>query len=101
MSSRGLNFSKEVKGFARDQAKEFVGDKYCHCHHIVAKEIAQKYDLDPAIVTSVFNAIVIEADYHQWIHGKHYCKADDECDWKGLTEDDYLFLYSVLCTLNE
>ena len=101
MISRELKFSPEVKSFAREQAKEFVGDKYCHVHHLCAKATAIKFGFDKNIILSVFNAICIEADWHQWLHGKHYCKADDECDWKGLTEDDYLFLYSVICMMEE
>ena len=85
-------FSDGVRNQARRLAKPFTKEKYIECHHLVAKEIAHKYNLRKEIITSIDNCIAIEVDLHHWLHGARFCEADRKCDWKGLEEEDYIFL---------
>jgi hypothetical protein len=79
-------------------------------HHIVSKFTANKYNLPTCLVKTDDNAIALEKNFHSWIHGNRLSEAqltevlgddlselekkidDYEIEWKGFTEEDYIFL---------
>lgn len=85
-------FSSGIRKQAIELSKEFTNGNYCECHHIVPKAIAKKYNLPPELINSLLNCIALEPNLHDWLHGARFCKADRECDWRGLTEEDFIFL---------
>jgi hypothetical protein len=89
-------FSDGTKNSARKLAKPFTGRQSTEVHHIVAKEIANRYNLPPDKIRSLSNAIALEPNLHAWLHGKRFDELDHEAEWKGLEEDDYAFLAQSL-----
>lgn len=88
-----LDFSPEVKREAVHEAREIGIEGYVDVHHIIPKWFAHKYKLDPDFIKSVDNAIALEEQtFHPWIHGKRLCKYDEQAEWKGFDEEDYVFL---------
>jgi hypothetical protein len=73
-------------------ASEYETELTDNIPNIETEFIAKKYNLPPEIIKSLANCIAIESDFHNWLHGARSCKADQECEWKGLTEDDLIFL---------
>jgi len=62
-------------------------------HHIVSRSTARKYNLDPERIASQENAIALEQDgIHAWIHGKQISQIDEEMDWQGFEDADYIDL---------
>jgi hypothetical protein len=74
------------------------------------KITSSKYNLPPDKIRSEENAIALETDFHNWIHGVRLPKEelielmdgdiselskqidDNEIEWKGFDEDDFKFL---------
>lgn len=95
---------------AHKKAELFNPHKSKDVHHIVSKYTANKYGLPTMLVRNDDNAIALEKDFHSWIHGNRlsteqlaevledemtewdYQHSDEEIEWKGFDEDDYIFL---------
>ncbi len=104
---------------AHKKAELFNPEKAKNIHHIVPKSLAQKYNLPPDKVRSEDNAIALETDFHNWIHGVRLPKEelielmdgdiselskqidDDEIEWKGFDEDDFKFFAIALLGMSE
>ena len=122
MSSERYNFSSEMKIKAHKKAELFNPEKAKNIHHIVPKSLAQKYNLPPDKIRSEDNAIALETDFHNWIHGLRLPKEeliellendvgeldelskqidDNEIEWKGFDEDDFKFFAIALLGMSE
>ena len=119
MSSERYNFSNEMKLKAHKKAELFNPEKAKSIHHIVPKSLAQKYNLPPDKIRSEDNAIALETDFHNWIHGVRLPKEelielmdgdiselskqidDNEIEWKGFDEDDFKFFAIALLGMSE
>ena len=119
MSSERYNFSNEMKLKAYKKAELFNPEKAKNIHHIVPKSLAQKYNLPPDKIRSEDNAIALETDFHNWIHGVRLPKEelielmdgdiselskqidDNEIEWKGFDEDDFKFFGIALLGMSE
>ena len=104
---------------AHKKAELFNPEKAKNVHHLCPKSLAQKYNLPPDKIRSEDNAIALETDFHNFIHGVRLPKAqlieilgddlsplekeidDDEIEWKGFDEDDYIFLAIALLGIAE
>jgi hypothetical protein len=87
------DFKPEVKNQAVAEARGEGVRGYIDVHHIIPKWFARKYNLDPQVITSNDNAIALEQNtFHGWIHGKRLDRYDQEVEWKGFDEEDYIFL---------
>ena len=104
---------------AHKKAELFNPEKAKNIHHIVPKSLAQKYNLPPDKIRSEDNAIALETDFHNWIHGVRLPKEelielmdgdiselskqidDDEIEWKGFDEDDFKFFAIALLGMSE
>lgn len=119
MSSERYNFSNEMKIKAHKRAELFNPAQSKDVHHIVSKFISNKYNLPTCLVKNDLNAIALEREFHSWLHGCRLSKqqmirmlgneiseleksiSDEEADWKGLVEDDYVFLATALLGIDE
>ena len=97
----------------------FNPEKAKNIHHICPKSLAQKYNLPPDKIRSEENAIALETDFHNWIHGVRLPKEelielmdgdiselskqidDNEIEWKGFDEDDFKFFAIALLGMSE
>ena len=104
---------------AHKKAELFNPEKAKNIHHIVPKSLAQKYNLPPDKIRSEDNAIALETDFHNWIHGLRLPKEelielmdgdiselskqidDNEIEWKGFDEDDFKFFAIALLGMSE
>jgi len=104
---------------AHKKAELFNPEKAKNIHHICPKSLAQKYNLPPDKIRSEDNAIALETDFHNFIHGVRLQKAqlieilgddlsplekeidDSEIEWCGFDEDDFIFLAIALLGINE
>jgi hypothetical protein len=105
------SFSNEMKLKAQKKAQFFNPDKPKEVHHIFPKSLAKKYNIPRNLIVQEKNAIALEKNtFHAFIHGKRLTKkqlielfgddltdldlsfTDEEVEWKGFTEDDYIFL---------
>ena len=107
---------------AHKKAELFNPEKAKNIHHIVPKSLAQKYNLPPDKIRSEENAIALETDFHNWIHGLRLPKEeliellendvgeldelskqidDNEIEWKGFDEDDFKFFAIALLGMSE
>ena len=104
---------------AHKKAELFNPEKAKNIHHIVPKSLAQKYNLPPDKIRSEENAIALETDFHNWIHGVRLPKEelielmdgdiselskqidDNEIEWKGFDEDDFKFFAIALLGMSE
>ena len=104
---------------AYKKAELFNPEKAKNIHHIVPKSLAQKYNLPPDKIRSEDNAIALETDFHNWIHGVRLPKEelielmdgdiselskqidDNEIEWKGFDEDDFKFFGIALLGMSE
>ena len=107
---------------AHKKAELFNPEKAKNIHHICPKSLAQKYNLPPDKIRSEENAIALETDFHNWIHGLRLPKEeliellendvgeldelskqidDDEIEWKGFDEDDFKFFAIALLGMSE
>ena len=104
---------------AHKKAELFNPEKAKNIHHIVPKSLAQKYNLPPDKIRSEENAIALETDFHNWIHGVRLPKEelielmdgdiselskqidDDEIEWKGFDEDDFKFFAIALLGMSK
>ena len=104
---------------AHKKAELFNPEKAKNIHHIVPKSLAQKYNLPPDKVRSEENAIALETDFHNFIHGVRLPKAqlieilgddlsplekeidDSEIEWCGFDEDDFKFFAIALLGMSE
>ena len=104
---------------AHKKAELFNPEKAKNIHHIVPKSLAQKYNLPPDKIRSEDNAIALETDFHNWIHGVRLPKEelielmdgdiselskqidDNEIEWKGFDEDDFKFFAIALLGMSE
>jgi len=103
-----------MKEKAHKRAELFEPQKQKNVHHIVSKFTANKYNLPTPLVKNDNNAIALEKDFHDWIHGQRLTKAQfinlmkDDCfqklfelekqidefevEYKGFDNDDYICL---------
>lgn len=81
-----------MKAKAHKKAELFNPDKSKDVHHIFPKSLANKYNIPTHLIRRDENAIALERDFHDWIHGKRFTSEDEEIEWKGFDEDDYIFL---------
>ena len=107
---------------AHKKAELFNPEKAKNIHHICPKSLAQKYNLPPDKIRSEDNAIALETDFHNWIHGLRLPKEeliellendvgeldelskqidDNEIEWKGFDEDDFKFFAIALLGMSE
>ena len=107
---------------AHKKAELFNPEKAKNIHHICPKSLAQKYNLPPDKIRSEENAIALETDFHNWIHGLRLPKEeliellendvgeldelskqidDNEIEWKGFDEDDFKFFAIALLGMSE
>ena len=104
---------------AHKKAELFNPEKAKNIHHIVPKSLAQKYNLPPDKIRSEENAIALETDFHNFIHGVRLPKAqlieilgedisqlekeidDNEIEWRGFDEDDFKFFAIALLGMSE
>ena len=104
---------------AHKRAELFNPQKSKDVHHIVSKFTSNKYNLPTCLVKTDDNAIALEKDFHSWIHGNRltteqlaellgdemtewdYEHSDCEIEWKGFTEDDYIFLAVAYLGIDE
>lgn len=114
MAKEKYSFSNEMKEKAQKRAELFNPHEKKNTHHILPKHLAKKYDLPTALVRNDLNAIALEIDLHDFLHGKHFTKDqlarifenelskleleidDDEIEWQGLEEDDFIFLAQAM-----
>ena len=104
---------------AHKKAELFNPEKAKNVHHLCPKSLAQKYNLLPDKIRSEENAIALETDFHNFIHGVRLPKAqlieilgddlsplekeidDDEIEWCGFDEDDFKFFAIALLGMSE
>ena len=104
---------------AHKKAELFNPEKAKNVHHLCPKSLAQKYNLPPDKIRSEENAIALETDFHNFIHGVRLQKAqlieilgddlsplekeidDDEIEWCGFDEDDFKFFAIALLGMSE
>jgi hypothetical protein len=87
------SFSNEMKLKAQKKAQFFNPETPKEVHHIFPKSLAKKYNIPRNLIIQEKNAIALEKNtFHAWIHGKRLTKYDEEIEWKGFEEDDYIFL---------
>lgn len=114
-----LSFSKEIKRKAHRRARDFAPGKPKEVHHIVAKSVAKRFRLPTHLVKKDENAIALERNLHAWIHGLRLTPEqlvalldqeiselekqidDEEIEWKGFDNDDYIFLAIALLGIDE
>jgi hypothetical protein len=119
VKSERYNFSNEMKLKAHKRAELFCPEKSKNVHHIVPKYTSNKYNIPTCLVRKDENAIALERDFHSWIHGNRLNTTqlaellgdemteldrlidDNEIEWKGFTEDDYIFLAVALLGIDE
>ena len=95
-------FNNGVKREAYARAEEIGVKGPKNVHHIFPRYFAKKYNLDKRIITSQDNAIALEKDtFHAWIHGRQLSRIDEELDWQGFSEADYIFLAITLLGFSE
>jgi len=104
---------------AHKKAELFNPEKAKNVHHLCPKSLAQKYNLPPDKIRSEDNAIALETDFHNFIHGVRLPKTqlieilgddlsplekeidDNEIEWKGFDEDDFKFFAIALLGMSE
>jgi hypothetical protein len=113
------SFSSEMKRKAHKRAELFNSHKTKEVHHIVSKFTCNKYKLPLMLTKTDDNAIALERDLHAWIHGQRLTKEqrieilgddlseleksidDNEIEWTGFDNDDYIFLAVALLGIRE
>ena len=108
-----------MKEKAHKKAGLFNPEKAKEVHHIFPKSLAQKYHLPTHLIENDNNAIALERDFHAFIHGVRlsteqlaevledemtefdYQHDDEEIEWTGFDEDDYIFFAVALLGINE
>lgn len=123
MAKEKYSFSNEMKQKAQKRAELFNPQEKKNVHHICPKSLSKKYNLPSSKVTIDLNAIALEIDLHDWLHGKKFTKlelmrilkdeyneldkefddgkeiSDSELEWEGLDEDDFIFLAQAILGL--
>ena len=108
-----------MKEKAHKRAELFNPEQSKNVHHIFPKSLANKYNIPTHLIRIDENAIALERDFHDWIHGLRLSKeqlidiiggdlseleeslSDCEIEWKGFDEDDYIFLAIALLGIAE
>lgn len=125
MGKEKYSFSNEMKQKAQKRAELFNPKEKKNVHHICPKSLSKKYDLPSSKVTIDLNAIALEIDFHDWLHGKKFTKEelikilgnelnelnkeldegreikDNEIEWEGLDEGDFIFLAQAILGLTD
>ena len=105
---------------AHKRAELFNPQEPKDVHHIFPKSLAKKYNLPSFLVKTDDNAIALEKrTFHLWVHGGRIGINqlvelldnavtelekqidDDEIEWKGFEEEDYIFLAITLLGIDE
>lgn len=126
MAKEKYSFSQEMKDKAQKRAELFNPTEKKNTHHILPRHLGKKYDLPVALIRNDLNAIALEIDLHDWLHGKKFTKTqlmrilqneynelanelgddgqeikDSEIEWEGLDEDDFIFLAQAILGLTD